>query len=149
MTSYITLLKDVLIPLGILIVTAVLAVIASQQLRDLVRSIQSQTYQQIYATMIEIDRFFIDHPEMKPLFYPGEQRDGSIIDGTKISSVTEMLVDFFDSVYYQEKSMPPNTFKAYWNYILDIYSHSEAIRDFINTNSKWYPPDFVKALTGK
>ncbi|HVT17441.1 MAG TPA: hypothetical protein VHQ90_14830 [Thermoanaerobaculia bacterium] len=137
-----------LLPSITLLVTIVGVGVAFYQLRELVSSVRSQTYQRIYDAMISIDRFFIDNPDLKSFFYSdsGLTSEGRSIDEPKLASVAEMLVDYFDSVYHQKDCMPTHTFDGFLNYMKGTYRTSLATRKFLASREDWYPADFVKAL---
>jgi AbrB family looped-hinge helix DNA binding protein len=42
------------------------------QMTDLKRRVQGQTYQAVYSQMLDLDRFFFDHPQFRKSFYDGE-----------------------------------------------------------------------------
>ena len=126
-----------------LVVSAVFAIV---NLRQVVRSIRGQTYQRVYAQMIDIDRFFFDHSDYKAYFYPDSGDRNPSIDPVKLASVTEMMADYFDSVYYQRDSMPPVTFLGFQDYMRSVYSYSPQLQDFIKARERWYPPAFLSSL---
>lgn len=124
----------------------------TKQLEDVKTSIQSSTYQNIYQQMIEIDRYFIEHPELKAYFYSTEMKaemPEDALEQEKLFSIAEMLVDFFDSVYHQKKCMPPKTFSRFSEYMKDMYQNSIVLRKFLTDEREdWYPDNFIEELKG-
>jgi hypothetical protein len=136
------------------------------QLRLLVKSIRSQTYQHLYDTMISIDKFFIDNPDLKSLFYPADpafaeersaegarlassQAADKGIDHARLASVAEMFGDYFDNVYMQRELMPRGTFDPFLHYMQTIYQHSATLKTFLDERESWYPDDFLKKLKAR
>lgn len=138
------------------LVTAIVAVVTIifvyRQIKDLSKNIFSQTYQNIYERMIEIDRYFIDNPDLKKYFYYNEkipQNDLKL--KTKLYSIAEMMVDYFDSVYYQRDCMRRKTFEAKAFYFGDVCNNSPILREYLNQPGieKWYAKDFLEFLKRK
>jgi hypothetical protein len=89
------------IALAIFTLGSILALIV--QIRDLKKSIQSSTYQHVYERMIEIDLYFIQHPEDKLYIYGDKSIEtDNPVEKARLFSLAEMMVDYFDSVYHQE-----------------------------------------------
>src|SRR5438128_1020733 len=88
-------------PVLTLLISVVSVGLVLYQIRKLIESIQSQTYQRVYELMINIDRFFIDNPKLKPYFYPGTNIESEEpAEKEKLLSVAEMMMDYFDNVYH-------------------------------------------------
>jgi hypothetical protein len=113
------------------------------ELRHLKKSIHSSTYQRIYEQMISIDRFFIDNPSLKPYFYGSKSPiTKNPLELDKLDSISEMMVDYFDSVYHQKDCMPKGTFPQFLAYMQDLSNRSPHLRTFLDKRKTWYPSDF-------
>ncbi|HEV2706633.1 MAG TPA: hypothetical protein VGV59_11955 [Pyrinomonadaceae bacterium] len=139
-------------------VTVLAFLLGIYQLRKVVQSIKSQTYQNIYELMISIDKFFIENPKMRSLIY-GAPRDGeppsgdvvawdAEVDGKSVYAVAEMVIDYFDNVYHQQKVMPSETFEPFSKFMRYTYSRSPILQEFLKNNCEWYPEDFREHLMG-
>jgi hypothetical protein len=118
-----------------------------RQLKDLSTSIQGSTYQNVINLMIEIDRFFITHPDLKSYFYNGKKLTAADeIESARVTSTAEMLLDFFDNVYHQKALLSEEKFRAYLIYMRTLCGRSEALQNQLDRNSNWYPPKFVHDL---
>jgi hypothetical protein len=121
--------------------------VALWQMRKIRRSIQGSTYQSICSTMIEIDRFFVDNPQLRPYFYGGKTLDGvALLEREKLNAVAEMVVDFFYDVFHQRDLMSQQTFQPYSSWMRRLYKNSPLLREFIPTGT--YDDAFVKHLQG-
>ena len=126
---------------NIITMSTLIAVII--ELRHLKKSIHSSTYQRIYEQMIRIDRFFIDNPGLKPYFY-GSKEPGTKnpVELDKLTSISEMMVDYFDSVYHQQDCMPKDTFPQFLRYMQDLSTKSPMLEAFLKKREDWYPKGF-------
>lgn len=128
-------------------------VVVTWQFTSLRKSIYSSTYQRVYELMIAIDRFFIEHKELKPFIYPEAKGNKGEIDESgndpdkisrdQLDSTIEMMVDYFDNVYNQRKAMPRRTFKGFSQFMREVYSHSEELQLFLKGKEERYPSKFV------
>jgi hypothetical protein len=138
------------VPVLQLSVAIVSVALVLYQIKNLVASIHSQTYQRIYELMIQIDRFFIENPTIKPYFYPSANIVPEDVEREKLLSVSEMMIDYFDSVYHQRVCMPPRTFDGFKEYMQSIFRNSEILQEYlkISGREKWYPKDFLACIRG-
>jgi hypothetical protein len=115
------------------------------ELRHLKKSIHSSTYQRVYEQMIRIDKFFIDNPSFKPYFYGSkEPTTKNPLELDKLASISEMMVDYFDSVYHQKDCMPEGTFPEFLTYMQDLSKKSPLLKAFLENRKTWYPSTFRK-----
>ncbi len=120
------------------------------QLKDIKSSVRSSTYLNLYEQMIEIDKFFYEHPEWRPYFYDGKRaaRMGEK-EVSSLNSVAEMMIDFFDMAYHQKACMPPETIEGFENYMNCIFQKSPVMKNFIvGERATFYPKQFISELRG-
>lgn len=115
------------------------------QIRELRRSIQSSTYQNIYQMILDIDKHFVENTDAKPYFYYGRKVDNESLR-EKLLSTAEMLLDCFDNVYHQKECMPPHTFDAFSAYMREIYQNSPVLQELLSKRERWYPKEFIEHL---
>ena len=129
------------------IITFTTLILIWRQLLLLNKNTISSSYHYIYDKMIDIDKFFIEHPDLKLYFYSNKSHLSikNKIEKEKILSIAEMMVDFFDCVYYQKDVMRKETFDAKAAYIGDIYNKSPIIREYLSRPhlDKWYSKGFL------
>src|SRR5258707_6860625 len=117
------------------------------ELRHLKKSIHSSTYQRIYEQMMRIDRFFIDNPTLKSYFYgSAEPSTTNLAELDRLASISEMMVDYFDSVYHQQDCMPKDTFPQFLTFMKDLCTTSPTLKAFLAERPNWYPEDFRQSL---
>jgi hypothetical protein len=127
------------------VIAALTLFMLRKQLKDMNVGARTGAYQAVYEKMIDIDKFFIANPSLKLYFYcNSEKLPEDEIEKQRILSVAEMLVDFFDCIFYQREVMHPETFKAKAFYFGDLYNNSPAIRHYLNQDNlnMWYSKDF-------
>jgi hypothetical protein len=126
---------------------ASVAILATQTL-DLRRSVQRDTYQKAYETVYDLDRHFLEHPELKPYFYGGQVVDAAAdaVTRAKVESTAEWISDFFDNIYYNIKSGPDEDWTAWESYIQETFRRSPALRDYLRAHRDWYSAELVGAL---
>lgn len=136
-----------IISLPLLIISAIILFI---QLRSSAKATISNVYQNVTYGAVEIDKIFIDNPELRKYFYYNNiyygNKTSELYD--KISSIAEMFFDFADSVNTQiecmpkKKSYPWETWKKYFK---DLYKRSPILREYWENNKQWYPDslDFI------
>lgn len=118
-----------------------------RQLKDLNASVQGSTYQNIINQMLEIDRFFIANPKLKPYFYDGKDLGGADeSERARAASVAEMLLDFFDNVYHQRELISEERYRAYYTYMTTLCGRSKVLQAQLDDSRDWYPPKFVCEL---
>jgi hypothetical protein len=138
-------------PQAALVVSVVSVILVIWQIRNLIRSIHTQTYQRVYELMIEIDKFFIDNPTLKPYFYPDTDiKADETVEKEKLLSIAEMMMDYFDNVYHQRGCMPRHTFSGFREFMRNVFTNSQIIREYLAMSGReqWSPEDFIDCIKG-
>jgi hypothetical protein len=79
------------------------------------RAIDSTAFQGISTVWVDIDKFFVEHPELRPYFYHGKDLDPQVDDLTRwrVQATAEMLLDCFTNIYRQFEHMEFKGFESY------------------------------------
>lgn len=119
-----------------------------RELRHLGEHIQVASINNIYTQMIDIDKLFVEKPDLKLYFYCNKSPDKNMGEQEReqLFSIAEILVDYFDNVFQQKKAIGGSTFKAKGAYMRDIYKKSPILREYITPLVEWYPEEFIKYL---
>jgi hypothetical protein len=133
--------------LSALVTITSLALVATQTM-DLRRSVQRDTYQKAYQTVYDLDRHFLEHPELKGYFYGGKILDDKTDEVTRarVESTAEWISDFFDNITYNMKSGPDEDWSAWDSYIQETFKRSPALRDYVAKHRDWYSSELGEAL---
>lgn len=95
---------------------------------------------QFQGSFVAIANVFLDHPELRPLFYEGASGDGLTDDQRQCAeAVAEMLLDIFDLVIeLKDEFGMQRLFDGWRPYIDDLLDTSPFLRRFLSANIKWY-----------
>ena len=105
----------------------------------------------IYTQMIDIDKLFVENPDLKLYFYSNKCLEDNIRerDREQLFSVTEILVDYFDNVFQQKKAIGYSTFKSKGTYMRYFYKKSYILMKYIEHHVDWYQKGFIKYIRGE
>jgi hypothetical protein len=108
-------------------------------------------YQDAAQAMIQIDRFFAGHSDLRPHFYTNAPIEASDPNYEQVMSVAEMLVDHWDMVRVLQQVTPAELNRPWRNdgvyrlpwegwtkYFIARYKNSRAIRRFWADNRELY-----------
>jgi len=127
------------------IASAVILLIQTQQIR---RSVQRDTYQKAQDRVYDLDRNFIDHPDLREYFY-GDQPIGKATDAltrARVESTAEWISDLDDSILSIFSTDPDEDSLAWRAYIDESIRESPALRDYVKQHRDWYSQEFVDAV---
>lgn len=127
------------------------------QLYQAQESIRSDTINQIYSHMVEIDKFFIEHPELKPYFYDNKYiGEENLLLDTKVTSfekhkaqvyaTTEMIADFFSESLLGVSHLKESTYQGWREYIKYVYKNSPPLRKLYCERKSWYKDELAGEL---
>jgi hypothetical protein len=95
-------------------------------------------YQNLTRMMLDIDLYFIDHPEYKAYFYNGVEITETNPDYTRVLTIAEMFMDFMDFVFTHKSDMPNYPWNEWAMYFKQVYDTSPVLRKFYADNPGWY-----------
>jgi hypothetical protein len=113
--------------------------VAIQQSRLGTKGTRANVYNSINMEMMEIDRYFVEHPDLKPYFY--ECKDVAETDPIypRVASMAEWMIDFMDNVLVLSRSMPEFPWKDSWfKYFEDLFNNSVVMCRFWRQRETWY-----------
>jgi hypothetical protein len=98
-------------------------------------------YKSTADAMLEIDRFFVLNPRLKPYIYRGKSIPKNKAEYERVMSAAEMIVDYMELVMIIKNSLSEND-NLPWDgadiYFKYIFESSPAIQDFWIRNRDWY-----------
>jgi hypothetical protein len=125
--------------LGMLIVAGTLI--------TLVRQNQIQAYQTIYTSMLSIDQFFAEHPDLKSYIYDGKGLpDSTHKEYPKVLSTCEMICDLFEEVIGCRVAFSKDKWDGWVHYMTSLYQESIALKEFMALHKRWYTPELLELL---
>jgi hypothetical protein len=88
-------------------------------------------YQNMTAQMAEMDRFFLEHLDLRPYFFAGKELPIALDEQDRVLAVAEMYVNLMDNVLTQVPALNRDGIASDWEtYFRDVYDTSPAIRLF-------------------
>lgn len=129
--------------LGVL-VTVIGFIYVIKQLNSAKKANQIATYENLYARMHDIHKFFFEHPGYRDYFYHSKRIDPGHDDYQKVMTVAEMFADFLQQVKLQSDLMPKKTANGWINYAHSVLRRSPVLREFLVRNKDWYPSNFFQ-----
>jgi hypothetical protein len=98
---------------------------------------------------LEMDKIFIEKPELRPYFYDGVDIKDDDKNYNLVVAVAEYQIDYFDSAMTQMDYLPEDQDskedRDTWNqYFADSFAHSPILCKRINQINRWYMQRLVK-----
>ena len=104
-------------------------------------ALKRSIYGSISNWTFELDKAFLQSPELRPYFYDGKDIDTDDPLYPKAQQMAEYMLDTFDSVLEHKAYFPgtggtPHVGWARWFY--DSFDRSPILGKYIETNRRWY-----------
>jgi len=138
-------IQTIVAVIGLAIVPLTLGFIAVQT-RIAARATRAQVFQNIASGMIEIDRYFVDHPEYKPYFGGDKDIDESDPEHSRVLAIAEWIMDWMDNSCDQGGYISPEPRSSWYCYFRDLMSSSPIMRRFWEENRAWYSEPLRRVL---
>lgn len=113
----------------------------ARQSRRLAESNHAIVYQHCVGLMIEIDRYFVDSPELRPYFYGNRRLPTRGVERERALALAEWFADFADDFMVQRQSIPNRWIDVWSAYFADIIETSPALRTYWRAARHWYASD--------
>jgi len=112
------------------------------------KSVAAAVYQNVSDLMIQIDRVFLEYPELRPYFDDGAALPNDVKTRSQVIAVAEMLADFRDNVMAQSRAVPTYRWGMWKRYFDELEKRSPAFKEYLEKNDGIYSHDWA-ALEGK
>lgn len=133
---------------------------SNMQLNQAEQAIRSDTIGQIYNHMVEVDRLFVDHPELKPYFYEGKRIGdpnplledpvkGLARHHAQVDATAELIADFFSEALQGVVFLPEDTYEGWCAYIKYVYKQSPPLQELYQQRIDWYRNEVAGQLFEK
>jgi hypothetical protein len=105
-------------------------------------------YQNMTAQMADMNRFFLEHLELRPYFFDGASLPSVDGERERVLAAAEMYLNVMDSVLTQLPILSRGSVAADWEaYFRDVYTSSPVIREFWNQHGRaWFANSPLMAL---
>jgi hypothetical protein len=125
-----------------------------RQLEANEEQIKLNTFSQVYSEMVEIDKFFVEHPDARLYIYdnrratdiyPNADPHTAMLAASVEAAAGELMLDFFSHVtlvlpYLGDPS------QSWIAYIKDIYKCSPIVRERYKRKVGWYEEEGAAAI---
>ena len=115
----------------------------SKQNRIGAKSALISVYKEISSVMLEIDKMFLEYPDLRKYFYDGAVLRKKTRKYNQALSIAEWFLDFMDMFVVMGKAAPEHPGVSLpwqdWNvFFREIYSTSPIIREYWAAHCNWY-----------
>ena len=88
-------------------------------------------YQNMTAQMADMERYFLEHLDLRPYFFGGEEPPGAEDEHNRVLAVAEMYINLMDNVLTQCPALNRAGIAADWEaYFRGVYETSPVLREF-------------------
>jgi hypothetical protein len=119
------------------------------QVRSADTAVRTGTYQGIVQQTLDLDRMYVDHPDLKGALFVDEATAAKLDKNmqARVESLAEMVVDFADSVYRQATIVrfpsPVDPWPGWARYFGFLYEHSFVLRSWLAVHGGWYAAGLI------
>ena len=108
------------------------------QSRATAAATRGQVYQALSSAMLDIDRLFVERPELRPYFYDGVDIPCGFDEEQRVLATAELMCDFFDDCTAQAHLLDAASNDVWRNFARGIARTSPAVRAHWLRNGEWY-----------
>jgi hypothetical protein len=121
-----------------------------QQITALHESLDLQSYSAINSQVSEIDKVFIDKPELRPYFYQNQAWPKDAATQGQLTSVAERKLDLFDFWFMSARHMDRKQYDmvSWKNYFVSSFRNSRVLCDVLRTEQGQYQ-DELRAIASQ
>lgn len=116
------------------------------QIRQIERSIRSDTYSKIFAQAFEVAKILAERSALRPYFYDNVDPQLRSSDISEVNAIAEIVADLLEHITYQRNNLPPESWVKWVNFIQSMYRTSPVLRSHLERNSSWYIQEFLDLL---
>ena len=132
--------------IGGLVITFVGFAFVFHQIRQIERSIRSDTYSKIFSQAFEVAKLLAERPALRPYFYDNVDPPLGSSDIGELNAIAEIVADLLEHITYQRNNLPRESWVKWVNFIQSMYRTSPVLRSFLERNSSWYIQEFRDLL---
>jgi hypothetical protein len=116
-----------------------------KELQHSQRSTNADLHFRVHSAMQELDKFFVDRPELRPYFYENKQLPRRKRELDQLDATAEMLLDIAEGIVATGHGL--GAISVGWNkYFTFLYKNSEALRKHWRENWDYYPDSVREAF---
>ena len=130
------------------IITVATLIFLFYQCQILKSSLRTQSFQNLFSNMINIDMFFANNPSAKLYVYDEKDlpKDTKSSDYIQAMSACELLLDHFEEIFGCKNVMSKEMWLGWSEYMRNVYNNSKALRQYIEINRSKYAKQFLELI---
>lgn len=117
-----------------------------RQTEHAIEATRAAIYQGLNQFMLELDRIFIDNPQLRPYFYESCPEPDDVVLRYQLSAVSEMYIDLMDNFLVQAPNLEAFISEPWDDYFRDLLRRSPAMRRFWRDHRNWYAAHMQRLL---
>ena len=114
------------------------------QIRQLRQTIQAESHGRIYQHALEVQKLFVEHPDLRRFFYGREELKAGDRDYDKVLAFAELVADYLEHIMLQRPNVPSEVQKAWENYTGLMLTSSPVLRQVLIEHQGGYCRSFVQ-----
>jgi hypothetical protein len=121
---------------------------ARQQIKVMVAQTQGSVHERLYNQNLELNRFFAEHPKLRPYLYENKElsKTETAEEKSQVLSAADMVAGFLELVTLQMPEISENIRVKWRNYIIDQYNSSSVLREHFKAYEDWYAEEVLSLL---
>ncbi|MBM7080315.1 hypothetical protein [Micromonospora humida] len=100
---------------------------------------QVSTYYGAIGLFRELDKTFVEHPDIRPYIYDGKPLADDDPNRHRVQAVAELVIDAFEWIWYRRKKLNAKAEEGWRAYIVEIFSSSPVLQQHYVRYESWYP----------
>lgn len=96
-------------------------------------------YYGVIGMFRELDKTFVEYPEIRPYFYEGKSLEADDPNLHRVRAVAELVLDAFEWIWHRKEELNTDDETGWMNYIADTYFSSPALQQHYASVASWYP----------
>lgn len=122
---------------GVAIVISLLSAVYSYRLSR--RTHDISIYYGVIGMFRELDKTFVEYPDIRPYFYEGKPADADDPNLQRVRAVAELVLDAFEWIWHRKEELNTEDETGWMNYIADTFFSSPALQQHYASFAHWYP----------
>lgn len=97
------------------------------------------TYYGAIDLLRELDKTFLEYPDLRPYFYDGKPFDVDDPNRDRVLAAAELVLDAFEWIWYRQDKLNAKSEEGWRAYTIDTFSSSPVLQQHYLASESWYP----------
>jgi hypothetical protein len=106
----------------------------------LVRQLSLQANQTVYESIMAIDMYFAENPDLRFYIYEGEALPSKDerLQRERVLAAADVMLTYFEHIVGDRHNLSHEIWHGYIDFMCDVYDKSPAIQHFLKEKDRWY-----------